>query len=111
MSGIRSTFFEISPLVNEGIGVWPGDVAFSRQVALDMSKGDHLTLSAVTSTVHLGAHADAPSHYRKDGEPIHLRNPLLYYGDCQVIQVQVPRGKGYYPATYPRASLQWPSDC
>ena len=49
---------DISPMVHPGVAVWPGDVPFRREVALDMRAGDNLTLSAITTTVHVGAHAD-----------------------------------------------------
>ena len=83
---------DISPLVSPSIAVWPGDVAFSRDVALDMNNGDNLTLSAITSTLHLGAHTDAPNHYAADGEGISSRPLERYYGPAQVIEARVERG-------------------
>ena len=90
-------YYEISPLIHEGIGVWPGDQKFQRQVSMDVETGDHLTLSSVTTTVHLGAHADAPSHYSKGGAAIAERDPTLYYGDCQVVKVSLPKGERITP--------------
>lgn len=79
--------FDISPPLSESIAVWPGDVPLTRQVALDMGNGDNLTLSSVTTTLHVGAHADAPSHYEKDGEDIASRDPMRYFGPAEVMQV------------------------
>ncbi len=58
---------------------------------MDMQHGDHLTLSSITTTVHLGAHTDAPSHYHREGHSLEKRNLNHYLGPVQVIEVQVPR--------------------
>ncbi len=64
----------------------------SRQVLCDMKRGDNLTLSTLHATVHLGAHADAPSHYGAAAPAIHERNLDYYLGPCQVVRISVPRG-------------------
>lgn len=94
---IEKGFYEISPLIHEGIAVWPGDQKMERRVSSDMKNGDHMSLSSITATVHLGAHADAPSHYTSKGVSIAERDPLLYCGDCQVIHVKIPRGERLTP--------------
>ena len=88
---------DISPHVSAAIAVWPGDVPFSRSVACDMKDGAHMTLSAIETTLHVGAHADAPSHYLREGRDISDQDLTLYYGPCQVIRVQVERGARIYP--------------
>lgn len=90
-------YFDISPLISEKIAVFPGDVPFSREVALSCEKGDHLTLSAIHSTVHLGAHTDAPNHYHPDGVGMDTRDLSFYMGPCQVISVDLPRGERIEP--------------
>jgi arylformamidase len=76
---------DITPMITEHLAVFPGDTPASRKVLMDMNAGDHLTLSTLTTTVHLGAHVDAPSHYGKDATTI-ARMPLdLYLGPCQVV--------------------------
>ncbi len=92
---------DISPLVHPGIAVWPGDVGFSRSVALDLDQGDNLTLSSVTTTVHVGAHTDAPNHYGRGAPDIANRDLERYYGPCQVIAVDVGRGERLTPAHLP----------
>lgn len=84
--------YDISPPLTSAIGVFPGDTPLSQHVLMDMHKGDRLTLSTLNSTVHLGSHVDAPSHYGVDAPHIgHL--PLdLFLGPCQVIHVTVERG-------------------
>ncbi len=83
---------DISPPIGSGLAVWPGDVPPTREVLLDMARGDHLTLSALRATVHLGAHADAPSHYGRGAPTIDARDLALYVGPCRVVRVRVPRG-------------------
>ncbi len=78
---------DISPALHAGTPVFPGDQAFVRKVHMDFPKGDHLALSAIETTVHIGAHADAPSHYHAQGETIDERPLDLYYGPCQVFDV------------------------
>jgi arylformamidase len=85
--------YDITPLVTASLAVWPGDTPPSREVLMDMARGDTLTLSTLRATVHLGAHADAPSHYGHPAATIEQRPLDLYLGVCQVIQVRAERGR------------------
>ena len=89
---------DVSPLVSERIGVFPGDTPYTREELWRIAQGDLLDLSRISTTVHLGAHADAPSHYRLGGPPIDQRPLELYYGPCQVIDAPVARGGRVRPA-------------
>ncbi len=93
--------YDISPPINPSLKVWPGDTPPSREVLLDMKRGDNLTLSALHATVHLGAHADAPSHYGPDAPAIDARSLDLYLGPCRVVRVQIGRGERILPAAVP----------
>ncbi|MEE9292974.1 MAG: cyclase family protein [Acidobacteriota bacterium] len=93
--------YDISPPINPSLKVWPGDTPPSREVLLDMKRGDNLTLSALHTTVHLGAHADAPSHYGSDAPAIDARSLDLYLGPCRVVRVQIGRGERILPAAVP----------
>jgi len=55
-----------------------------------MHRGDSVTLSTLHVTVHLGAHADAPSHYGMDAASIDERSLDYYLGSCQVVRLNVP---------------------
>ena len=85
--------FDISPVVSAALAVWPGDTPASREVLLDMARGDPLTLSTLRATVHLGAHADAPSHYGREAETIESRPLEPYLGTCQVVRIASARGR------------------
>ncbi len=89
--------FDISPPVCEELAVFPGDTRYRRQVLMGFEAGDHLALSSITSTVHIGAHADAPSHYVPGGVSIDARDPNLYIGACQVLHVTLARGERILP--------------
>ena len=88
---------DISPLISPRLAVWPGDVAFRRRVALSMAKGSNLDLSSVTTTLHLGAHADAPSHYAAGAQGMDAVDLTPYFGPCQVLRVPVNRGERILP--------------
>ncbi|MCB9556565.1 MAG: cyclase family protein [Deltaproteobacteria bacterium] len=79
--------YDISPPLGASIAVFPGDSPLSREVLLEHARGDNLTLSTLRSTVHLGAHADAPSHYQPDGETIDRCELSRYLGPCQLLSV------------------------
>jgi arylformamidase len=91
------TLIDISPVLDAAIAVWPGDVPFARSVSLDIDAGAHLTLSDVRTTLHAGAHADAPSHYAAGGADIASRSLDYYIGQCIVVHVNVNRGDRIRP--------------
>jgi arylformamidase len=95
--------YDLTPAISERLKVWPGDTPPSRQILCDMKQGANLTLSTLHTTVHLGAHADAPSHYGAQASAIHERDLDYYLGPCQVVHLSVPRGTCIRPG-----SLQLP---
>ena len=99
-NGMR--LYDISPRVTPRLGVWPGDTPPDREVLLDLRRGDSVTLSTIHATVHLGAHADAPSHYGADAPDIASRDLGLYLGPCDVIHVAAGRGTRVNVGDLPR---------
>src|SRR5205823_6392682 len=61
------------------------------------------TLSSIRATVHLGAQADAPSHYGSRAPAIDQRDLGYYMGPCQVIRVPVNRGTSITSSLLPSA--------
>ena len=90
-------YYDISPEISEKSAVFPGDAPFRRTAGLSFSQGSHLDLSHIETTVHIGAHADAPSHYHAGGETIDLRALDFYMGPCQVLSVKASSGKRLLP--------------
>jgi arylformamidase len=84
--------YDITPPITSRLQVWPGDTPPAREVLLDIARGDNITLSTLRATVHLGAHADAPSHYARAAAAIHERSLEYYLGPCQVVRVVVAPG-------------------
>lgn len=83
---------DISPMISSKIAVFPGDTAFQEDFLMHTDHGQHLTLSKITTTVHLGAHTDAPNHYAAGADSIEKRSLDFYLGECQVIEVFCQRG-------------------
>ena len=92
---------DISPTLRESVPVWPGDVSFSRAVNLSIAGGDNIDLSAITTTLHAGAHADAPSHYAAGAKGIDEVDLSAYLGTCRLIDVSVDRATRIQPADLP----------
>ncbi len=83
---------DITAPVTADLAVWPGDNPPTREVLMDFTRGDHLALSTLRTTVHLGTHADAPSHTDAQGAAIEASDLSVYLGACQVVRVDVARG-------------------
>lgn len=86
-------YIDISPVISSDMAVFPGDVPFQLNQSLQISKGDPVTLAALTSTLHIGAHTDAPKHYHPQGVDMAATNLHYYIGPCQVLTFQLPRGE------------------
>ncbi|MES2854593.1 MAG: cyclase family protein [Bdellovibrionota bacterium] len=84
---------DITPIISERIGVFPGDVKFERDISLEFEKGHNLRLSSIKTSLHLGAHADGPNHYSKTGVGIGERDPSIYLGRCLVVHAECKPGE------------------
>ena len=69
------TLRDISVTLQSGTPEWPGDTPWSCRWAWSMSKGATVNVSAITTSPHVGTHADAPLHV-KDGWPGSHELPL-----------------------------------
>ncbi len=88
---------DISPVIDDSIHVWPGDTPFVHTVNRDINAGANLTLSDIRTSVHVGAHADAPNHYVRDGIDIADRRLEYYIGRCVVLHIRVRRSERITP--------------
>lgn len=80
-------YYDISCTISSKFAVFPGDIPFSSSLHSSITNGDSCTLSSITSTLHIGSHADAPSHYNANGNNIANRDLAYYFGECQVIDM------------------------
>jgi len=94
--------YDITPLISPALRVWPGDTPPTRELLMDMTRGDNLTLSTLRATVHLGAHADAPSHYGATAPSIEARSLEYYFGSCEVVRIPMERGARIAPGDLSR---------
>ncbi|TFG66480.1 MAG: hypothetical protein E4H28_01820 [Gemmatimonadales bacterium] len=80
--------YDVSPPLSPRIAVFPGDTGLSREVLSRCEDGDLVTLSALRATVHLGAHVDAPSHYRAGSAGVDQTPLSRLLGPCRVVRVK-----------------------
>jgi arylformamidase len=79
--------YDLSPTIRPEIPVWPGDTPFSAKLSWSIAQGASVNLSAITTTPHLGSHADAPFHTEPRGEGIADMPLDRYLGPCRVVRV------------------------
>ena len=60
--GGPDSLIDISIVVSASTPEWPGDTPFSCRWTWDMARGDSVNVSSVTTSPHVGTHADAPFH-------------------------------------------------
>ena len=89
--------YDISPSISPDFQVWPGDTPPNREILMDMKNGDSVTLSTLHTTVHLGSHVDAPSHYGIDAPSIDEWPVERFLGPCQVVRVSPERATRMTP--------------
>jgi len=76
---------DISPALSPATPTWPGDTPFQQEAVWTIDAHCPVNVGRITLSPHTGAHADAPSHYGKDGVAIGAV-PLDYYiGAARVI--------------------------
>lgn len=79
--------YDLSPTIKPELPVWPGDTPFSSRLSWSIAQGASVNLSAITTTPHLGSHADAPFHTEPRGEGMADMPLDRYLGPCRVIRV------------------------
>lgn len=77
--------WDISPPVQPGSPVFPGDTPYQQQWAASIGPGCPVNVSSMTLSPHVGAHADAPLHYDPQGLAIGALDLAPYLGPCRVI--------------------------
>lgn len=81
--------WDLSPPISPRLAVWPGDVPFTRDVT---TPPDGTTFSSIRTTLHLGAHADAPLHMVAGAPSIDAVPLETWIGPCQVVEARVAPG-------------------
>lgn len=87
MRGSAVRYIDISPQIEAGTPVWPGDHGFQRESRWTLEAGDSVTVSTVTTTTHVGAHIDAPSHVIQGAPSVESTPIEACIGSCLVVDV------------------------
>jgi len=77
--------WDISPPVQPGAPVFPGDTPYSQEWSATLGPGCPVNVSSITLSPHVGAHADAPLHYEPHGAAAGALDLLPYLGPCRVV--------------------------
>ncbi len=77
--------WDISPPVQPGSPVFPGDAAFGLSWPARIGPGCPVNVSTLQMSPHTGAHADAPLHYDDAGAAVGALDLSPYLGPCRVI--------------------------
>ena len=77
--------WDISPPVQEGAPVFPGDTPYQQRWAASIAPGCPVNVSTLTLSPHVGAHADAPLHYDPQGAAVGALDLDPYLGPCRVV--------------------------
>lgn len=85
--------WDLSPRIDEGLKVWPGDTPPTREVLCELEKGASVTLSTLRATVHLGSHVDGANHYAKGAPGVEAWEIERFVGPCHVIEARGERGR------------------
>lgn len=81
---------DISVVTGVGTPEWPGDTPFSCGWSARIADGSSVNLTTITSSPHVGTHADAPLHVR-DGAASAEQLPLdAFIGTALVLDVAGP---------------------
>jgi len=77
--------WDISPPVTAASPHFPGDTPYSQEWSAELTPGCPVNVSRITTSPHVGAHADAPLHYDSAGAAIGAVDLQPYLGPCRVI--------------------------
>ena len=98
------TIYDITRTVAPDTHVWEGDTNYSLKPVLKIVDGASVNLMTMTTTCHIGTHADAYYHYDDDGDfpaTMPLEN---YLGKCRVVSVD-KRDGALFPEDFAHVDL------
>lgn len=99
--------WDISPAVSSQSPVFPGDTPYSQVWTWQLSEQCPVNVSAVQMSPHVGAHADAPLHYKAGAASAGNMDLLPFLGRCRVIHA-IDCGKLIQPQHIEHALLKVP---
>ena len=78
---------DISQKYSSNMVKYPSISPLEHEYVRHYEKGNGMCLSQVKMQMHLGTHIDAPFHYCEQGKKISELDLQIFYGDCQVIEI------------------------
>jgi len=81
------SWFDVTLPLAESTPPYPGDPGLTIQKLMDYECGDHLRLSAISLSAHLGTHVDAPLHFVRTGKSIDQIALEALIGPAHVIEM------------------------
>jgi arylformamidase len=98
---------DISPLLEDDMVVWPGDTRFRRTTNSTVADAG-CRLSEITTTLHAGAHADAPVHVIEGSLDIAALPLDAYIGRCVVVDVSAAGARPITAGDFPLEPIAAP---
>ncbi len=80
-------WIDISQPLQNGMPHWPGDTPFDYMTAATKKETGSVNVGRITTSVHMGTHADAPFHFLDDGSDILSLDVNVYIGKATVVDV------------------------
>ena len=78
-------FLDVTLRMDERLAGWPGDTPYDFQWKWRKKDGESVNVGSVEMSIHTGTHADAPYHFKEDGETIDAVAPEIYVGPALVV--------------------------
>jgi arylformamidase len=86
-----AALWDITPPVEPGSPVFPGDQQYDDGWTFRIGPGCPVNVARLTLSPHTGAHADAPLHYDPAGAPVGALDLAAYLGPCRVVHATSAR--------------------
>lgn len=80
------SLIDVSQRVSPSAGTFPGDTKFERRLVAAMAHGASCDVGTITTTLHIGTHADAPSHFVRGAPAIDAVPLESYFGPARVVE-------------------------
>ena len=83
-------WIDVTVMVHNGMAHWPGDLAYKRELGMNMADGSIANLSQIECSAHTGTHMDAPRHFVAGGATIDTMPIEATVGRARVIEIKDP---------------------
>ena len=78
-------WIDITQTLKAGIPNWPGDTPFQFEVGYTKEQTGSVNIGKMTTSMHIGTHADAPFHFDQNGEKMDQLDVNVFIGQCFVM--------------------------